>query len=170
MLVVKADRGLGCKSCEVACAVERSESKTLAAAIREHPAPRIGISVEQGKDFVTPLQCRQCADAPCVTICPTHALHRRDKDSPVVMDHELCVGCKLCVLACPFGVIRMDEDSHAIVKCDQCAERLERGEVPACVESCPTGALLFRSSENLIEEKRAAYLLTIERSTEKKAL
>ena len=170
IIVVKVDKCLGCKSCEIACAVERSESKVLAEAIHEHPAPEIGIGVEKGNEFATPLQCRQCEDAPCMAVCPTHALHRADTQSPVVIDGDLCVGCQLCVLACPFGVIRMDEDTHAIVKCDQCAQRLGRGEVPACVESCLTGALEFKNMKELLKEKRDAYLLSIERSAEAREL
>jgi carbon-monoxide dehydrogenase iron sulfur subunit len=118
--------------------------------------------VEQGRGFVVPLQCRQCEDAPCMTVCPTKALHRVDNDSPVVIDADLCIGCKECVLACPFGVIRMDDWSHAIIKCDQCFERLERDELPACVESCPMGALAFSNLDDVAEGKRESYLLRIE--------
>lgn len=170
IITVKVDRCLGCKSCEIACAVERSASKVLAEAIHEQPAPEIGISVEKGTTFVTPLQCRQCEDAPCMAVCPSHALHRADTQSPVVIDGSLCVGCQLCVLACPFGVIRMDEDTHAIVKCDQCSRRLKAGNVPACVESCLTGALEFKNMKELLDEKREAYLLAIERSAETREL
>jgi carbon-monoxide dehydrogenase iron sulfur subunit len=166
IIVVKVDRCVGCKSCEIACAVEHSRSKVLIEAIHEHPAPEARICVEQGNGFATPLQCRQCEDAPCFAICPTHALHRTDRLSPVEIDHELCIGCQLCVLACPFGVIRLDEDSHAIVKCDQCAENLHRGNFPACVISCPTGALEFKNINEVLQEKKEAYLLTIERTAE----
>jgi len=170
IIVVKVDRCLGCKSCEIACAVERSASKVLTEAIHEHPSPAVGIWVEQGNEFVTPLQCRQCEDAPCFAVCPTHALHRTDRQSPVEIDGDLCVGCQLCVLACPFGVIRMDEESHAIIKCNQCAQRVERGEDPACVTSCLTGALEFKSIDEVLREKRDAYLLSIERTAETREL
>lgn len=161
-IVVKAYRCQGCKACELACAVEHSQTKELAAAIHETPPPCSRVSVEQGDGFAVPLQCRQCEEAPCVAVCPTHALHRTDRDNPVILDHDLCVGCHACVLACPFGVIRMDRFARAIIKCDQCFERLEKGQRPACVEACPVSALEFKSLDEVTREKRGAYLLTIQ--------
>lgn len=161
MIVIKAAQCVGCKSCEIACAVEHSASQELFAAIRENPAPVPRVGVQQGEGFVVPLQCRQCENAPCATVCPTHALHREESDSPVLLEHELCIGCKWCVLACPFGVITLDSRHHAIIKCDQCFERLQRGEQPACVVACPTGALEFTSQAEVVAEKRKAYLVQI---------
>ncbi len=163
MIVVRVDKCLGCKSCEMACAVEHSVSKDLYRAIHESPAPRTRVSVEQGPGFVVPLQCRQCEDAPCVEICPTAALYRADKDSPVVIDHERCIGCKWCIVACPFGVISLDSENRTVIKCDQCFERVERGELPACVSACPTGALELRTLDEVVAEKRQASLVQIER-------
>lgn len=165
LLVVKVDRCLGCKSCELACAVEHSESKNLFAAIGERPVPRTRLSVAQGDGFAVPLQCRHCQDAPCIEICPTKALHRADEDSPVVIEHDLCIGCNWCVLACPFGVISVDSEGRTITKCDQCFERVERGELPACVSACPSGALEFKRVDEVVKDKRQAYLLQIERGT-----
>lgn len=122
--------------------------------------------VEKGGSFSTPLQCRHCEKAPCAAICPTAALWRRNQDSPVVLDHERCIGCRWCILACPFGVIRMDPKDGAIVKCDLCAERLAKGEVPACVESCHTRAITLEAIEDVVQDKREAFLLRIERAAE----
>jgi len=163
MIVVRTTRCLGCKSCEMACAVEHSGSRDLYQAIHETPTPSARVSVEQGASFVVPLQCRQCEDAPCVEVCPTNALRRPDKDSPVTIDHELCIGCKWCILACPFGVISMDANARTVIKCDQCFERAQRGELPACVQACPTGALQFKTLEEVMAEKREAFLVQIER-------
>jgi len=163
MIVVKVDKCLGCKSCELACAVEHSESKDLYQAINETPVPRTRVSVEQGAGFAVPLQCRHCEDAPCMEICPTNALRRTDKDSPVVIEHDLCIGCKWCILACPFGVINLDDENRVVTKCDQCFERVQRGEEPACVSACPTGALVFKEMEEILAEKRQACLVRIER-------
>ena len=166
MIVVKAARCQGCKTCELACGVEHSETKSLATAIQEANPPRSRVQVEKGVGYRVPLQCRQCESAPCVAVCPTNALHRKSKDSPVLIEQALCIGCKWCILACPFGVIRMDDDSHAIIKCDLCAARLERGQIPACVESCPTHALEFKTADEVVAEKRDSYLVQIERSLE----
>ena len=166
MIVVRAHRCLGCKSCEIACAVEHSKSRNLYEAINETPAPAARVDVARGEGFVLPLQCRQCEDAPCVEICPTASLRRADKDCPVTIDHDLCIGCKWCILACPFGVIRLDERNRTIIKCDQCFERLQRGEFPACVSACPTAALEFKTIDEVLAGKREAFLVRIERGLE----
>ena len=162
ILVVEAHKCLGCKSCELACAVEHSKTRDLYEAIDEYPPPVARVHVAQGDGFVVPLQCRQCEDAPCVAVCPTEALVRADQDSPVVIDQDRCIGCKWCVIACPFGVITLDSRSRGIVKCDQCFERLERGDLPACVTACPTHALEYKSLDEVVAEKRGAFLLQIE--------
>jgi carbon-monoxide dehydrogenase iron sulfur subunit len=161
MIIVDVDKCNACKSCEIACAVEHSVSKDLYQAIHEDPRPRARVSVQQGISFSVPLQCRQCANAPCIALCPTKALYRQDEQSPVLLDEEKCIGCDWCVLACPFGVIRLDEGRHVVVKCDQCFERVQRGELPACVAACPTGALAFKELEKVREERRDGYLVEI---------
>lgn len=162
VLVVNAQRCLGCKSCELACAVEHSKSGDLYEAISEYPRPSSRVDVVNGSNFVIPMQCRQCEDAPCVAVCPTEALHRTDQDSPVLVDQDKCIGCKWCVIACPFGVIELSSKSKNIIKCDQCFERVERGLMPACVTACHTGALQFRSLEEVVAEKREAFLVQIQ--------
>lgn len=161
MIIVDVDKCNACKSCEIACAVEHSVSKDLYQAIHEDPRPRSRVSVQKGISFSVPLQCRQCANAPCIALCPTKALYREDEMGPVLLDEEKCIGCDWCVLACPFGVIRMDEGRKVIVKCDQCFERVQRGELPACVEACPTGALTYRKLEEIRLARRDGYLVEI---------
>lgn len=164
MLVIKVEKCLGCKSCELACAVEHTDSKNLYTALHESPRPKSRVRVEQGAGFAVPLQCRQCSDAPCMAICPTTALYRVDADSPVMLEHERCIGCTWCLLACPFGVITLDATGGAVVKCDQCFERVQNGGLPACVTACPTGALEYKTVEEAVAEKRDASLLQIERA------
>jgi carbon-monoxide dehydrogenase iron sulfur subunit len=158
MVVVRVDKCLACKSCELACAVAHSTSKNLEQAIREEPKPKPRLKVGQGKGFTAPLMCRHCEDAPCAAACPTGALSRPSKGSPVVVNQALCVGCSSCVLACPFGVIRPGADGRSIIKCDQCVERVADGELPACVSSCPTHALQFKTVEEVLAEKERTEL------------
>ena len=164
ILVVNAPRCLGCKSCELACAVEHSQSGSLFEAVFESPAPSSRVDVVKGERYAVPLQCRQCEDAPCAAVCPTDALTRTDQDSPVLVNQERCIGCKWCVLACPFGVISINSESRAVIKCDQCFERVERGEMPACVSACPTSALQYKSLSDVVTKKREAFLVQIENS------
>ncbi|OPZ88295.1 MAG: Iron-sulfur protein [bacterium ADurb.Bin429] len=161
MLVTRTSLCLACKACEIACAVEHSASKDLYTAIQESPAPCARVTVLQGEGFTVPLQCRQCENAPCMQVCPTQALSRLDQSSPVLLEENLCIGCTWCVQACPFGVIRLDAQSHAIIKCDQCFARVQSGELPACVVACPTHALEFKTQDEILAEKREATLAEI---------
>ena len=161
IIVVKADRCVGCRSCRIACATAHSESGTPAEAMRETPRPKPRLTVEKGDVFSVPLQCRQCAEPACMAVCPTDALTREASGAPVVCDAAKCKGCGFCVLACPFGMIRMDGDAKRIIKCDQCQERVSRDELPACVEACPTHALEFRPIEEDGAAERGGFLVEI---------
>jgi len=161
MLIISVEKCLGCRSCELACAVEHSQSKDLIRAIKEDPLPQHRVEVETTEDLILPLQCRHCEDAPCVAVCPTHALDKPSPDSPVNLKEELCIGCKWCILVCPFGVIKLRRDGKAVTKCDLCQERTEEGRQPACVEACPTGALAFVEIEKIVKQKREKFLVSL---------
>jgi formate dehydrogenase iron-sulfur subunit len=72
----------------------------------------------------------------------------------VLFDKERCIGCGMCVQACPFGVITMSSESKGVLKCDLCIERLAQGMEPACVSSCPTHALVFEEDKKSAQAKR----------------
>jgi len=154
VIVCRVERCLGCRSCEMACAVAHSQSKDLMKAVLEHPQPQKRVTVEAAGGGGLPLQCRHCADAPCVMICPTEAMHRASESGPVLIDQERCIGCKLCLVVCPFGVISMRSDGKGVIKCDACIERTQAGEDPACVAACPTKTLKFVSVKELMKTVR----------------
>lgn len=161
-IFVHLDRCVGCKTCEIACAVEHSKSKELFAAIAEHPAPRHRMWVEwvEPKHKVAVL-CRHCEDAPCMHACISGAIHRTDQ-GVVITDADRCIGCWTCVMVCPYGVIGRHMETRKSYRCDRCPDR----EQPACVSSCPTGALEYRSVEQFSARARkaaAAELLAGER-------
>ena len=156
-IVVNIEKCLACKSCELACALAHSKTQVLEEAVTESPKPQPRVSVAAAGDFAVPMQCRHCEDAPCITICPTAAIHRHGDYDPVLIDKDKCIGCSYCLIVCPFGAIDMTRDGKAVVKCDLCIERTKVGEQPACVASCPTGALQFcELTEAVIERRRAA--------------
>ena len=163
-IVIDASKCVACKTCELSCAVAHSRSKDLRKAMHEKPASASRIRVESTGGFVVPLQCRHCEDAPCVRVCPTKATSREDRESPVLIDNELCIGCKWCILVCPFGVINMNKEGKFVIKCDLCIERLNKGEKPACVANCPTHALRFKCIEEVKKDKRKKYLVNFKKS------
>jgi anaerobic dimethyl sulfoxide reductase subunit B (iron-sulfur subunit) len=98
-----------------------------------------------------------CATPACKEVCPTKAIYKRPEDGLVLVDSKLCIGCKMCLMACPFGVPQFGKDGK-MQKCNFCVERLERGEQPACMNVCPTRALHAGSLDELstLATKRAA--------------
>ncbi len=98
--------------------------------------------------------CMHCVDPGCISVCPTTAM-RKDPDTGVVTHHpEACIGCRYCVWACPYNVPKWDfeEAFGRINKCEFCNHRLLEGKLPGCVEHCPTGASLFGTREQMLEE------------------
>jgi len=152
LIVTDLKKCLGCHSCEIACAVSRSKSKTLLGAILEDPLPAPRVKVISAMDRPIPMQCHQCEDSPCASVCPTGALHRPEPDQPVFFNKELCIGCSSCVLACPFGAIRK-APGGIMAKCSLCWDRLAQGLEPACVEACPTGARMIAEADQVAEKK-----------------
>ena len=98
------------------------------------------------------LSCFHCADAPCLRVCPSGAIFRKDPQGVVLVDRDLCVGCHSCEMACPFGAPKFAEDGK-MAKCDFCHERMENGLKPACVLACPAGALDVGPVEDLNKKK-----------------
>jgi len=147
---VRQERCLGCKSCELACAVAHSRSGNLFASLGESQSPRKRIYADywQGSNFI--INCRHCEEPLCARVCPTHAICKDSASGKVVQAYERCIGCGMCQLACPFGVISRYLESKKTVKCDGCPDR----ETPACVVACPTRALLYVDSEELMQGKR----------------
>ena len=146
----RIDRCVGCKACELACAVEHSVSKRLAEAVGEEPRPshRVRVLTVDAKGAKVrlrsvALQCRQCAEPACAAACIAGGIVKDETTGVVRLNSEKCVGCWTCTMVCPYGaVVRVTEKGVAL-KCDQCPDR----DVPACVEDCPTHALVFCTPE-----------------------
>lgn len=154
---VNPERCVGCKQCEIACAVEHSQTRTLFQAVSELPRPRPRIHVAPGIYLSSsfPNKCRHCDPAPCMTVCPTSAISR--SGDIVLIDGNRCITCAMCAMVCPFDVIRYYESAVVLgertvaLKCDHCIERQQAGRQPACVEACKVGALQFGELNDLIK-------------------
>lgn len=108
---------------------------------------------ENGFAFIK-RQCMHCADPSCVSVCPVTAM-TKDPETGIVSHHpERCIGCRYCVLSCPFNVPRYDYDNPfgEIQKCQMCEHLLAEGQLPGCADACPTGATLFGRTLDLKAE------------------
>ncbi len=103
--------------------------------------PRLVKVIEKAPDFI-PIYCHHCEDAPCKNACAAEAISINTQGI-VLIDEALCIGCKACIEACPFGAMQFDEGREIAVKCDLCIERLKGNDAPACVLVCPTNCILY---------------------------
>lgn len=128
---------IGCHACTVACKTEHQvplgQFRTWVKYVDSGTFP------DSTRDFAV-MRCNHCTDAPCVKICPTSALFKRD-DGIVDFDKDRCIGCKSCQQACPYDAIYIDDDTHTAAKCNFCAHRIDDGLEPACVTVCPTHSI-----------------------------
>ncbi len=108
---------------------------------------------EEGDHAFVKRQCMHCLHPACVSACPVQALQKTE-DGPVVYVEENCIGCRYCMVACPFNVPRFewDETISRVAKCTLCPERLKAGQGTACAEACPTDALIWGPRDELLAE------------------
>ena len=140
-------RCIYCRACEVACE-------------REHGGISHMFVQLIDERYAVPMNCRHCEVSPCTLICPTKAVHRETEDA-VTVDSMKCIGCKLCTLACPFGVIWPDLFNKVSRKCDLCLHRTRQGLDPACVATCSARALVYGEFGDIIASVQAKPATTL---------
>ena len=134
-LIVNTRDCVGCNACEVACKQEHN-LPVGPRWIRVHcDSPRDIEGKTQLRYVVS--HCMHCSQPSCKDACPVEAIVKRE-DGIVLIDEELCIGCKDCIEGCPLGVMQFDEEKNVAQKCDLCVHRLDRGLLPACVAACPS--------------------------------
>jgi formate dehydrogenase iron-sulfur subunit len=150
----------GCRGCEFDCA----EAHNLPTPVKDVPAIRKTdetcnsvintFETEKGKVFIK-RQCMHCNEPACAASCLTKAM-RKNKTGPVTWDGDKCMGCRYCMVSCPFDMPKFEYHSAnpKIQKCDMCFERLKTEESPACVFNCPNDALMYGKRRDLIKEAR----------------
>ena len=164
------DKCRACRRCEVAC-IAAHHGMTFKEAMKHRDVLVSRVQVVKAEGFRTTVRCHQCNPAPCCQICPTGAL-QQEEDGRISMRVQLCIACKLCIAACPYGTISLDtigmpdlsgEDAETMaqrsrrevaVRCDMChAWREENGKkITACMEACPVRALSMVEPDGTVIE------------------
>lgn len=139
-IMIKKELCTSCMNCVVACMAEHNEkSKSVYLVNLVDKSNESRNQIVLGKDNkATPIFCRHCDEPECVNTCMSGAM-TKDRESGVVKyDEKKCASCYMCIMSCPFGILKPDEvTGDKIVKCDFCNGR----EIPRCVENCPVGAI-----------------------------
>lgn len=139
-MLIDTRKCIGCHSCSVACKAEFDVPLGATRSWVEYTEK--GTYPNVSRHFL-PRLCNHCRHAPCVSVCPTGATYKRSQDGIVVVDSGLCIGCKYCILACPYDARYLNPVTRVVDKCDFCIHRVEKGLEPACVNSCVGGARIF---------------------------
>ena len=132
----------GCRACAASCAQGHHDQGLLKHGAVEEVA-------------LMPLHCRHCDTPLCLEVCPQDAI-KKDDDGTIIRMSQLCIGCKSCIMSCPFGVMFMHSTWHVSPKCDLCHDRLEDEKKPRCVATCTSGALVFEELTELEKKHRHA--------------
>jgi tetrathionate reductase subunit B len=161
---IEVDKCIGCNRCAEACKAEnnvppepfffrtwverytiRSNGETTVECISTKPREEATPPPDDPdvlRTFFVPKLCNQCANPPCVQVCPVGATYQT-KDGVVLVDQKRCIGCRYCIQACPYGARYLNPYTKTADKCTFCYHRITKGLLPACVEVCPTEARVF---------------------------
>jgi len=147
VLVVDQQKCTGCRLCELVCSVFHTGTSNPSRS-------RVKVVKWEDVGFYLPMACNHCEKAYCVEVCPTKACHREpENNNRVTIDKKLCIGCRTCIIACPFGHPFFDVQERVTVKCDYCD-----GD-PQCVRFCDVKAISFMDADKTnLTRKREAFL------------
>ena len=144
VLIVDHEKCTGCRLCEMVCSVKKTGASNPARA-------RINIIKWEADGFYLPMLCQHCQSAACMAVCPKDAISRDTQLNRVIVDYDACIGCFMCVAACPFGGMSIDAAEDKVIKCDLCD-----GE-PTCVQFCDPKAIDYVDvSAASLRKKRSA--------------
>ena len=141
ILAIDYEKCTGCRICEQVCTVKHE-------GVVNPSRARIKIIKWESEGRYVPMSCQQCQSAPCMSICPVKALSRDESLNRVMVDYDVCVGCRMCVAICPFGAMKFDAQVQKVIKCDFCD-----GD-PQCARFCETKAVQYvdASLQNLTKQ------------------
>ncbi len=167
-VLIDLTRCIGCRGCQIACK-EWNERKARRTSfhgdytnptalnsdcythIRFHEQEKNGVPVWS---FVKN-QCLHCKEPACVSVCPVTAL-KKTEAGPVVYRYDRCIGCRYCMVACPFHIPKYEWESALpwVQKCSFCSERIKDGMIPACIKVCPTGTMFYEEYDKVVAEAK----------------
>lgn len=179
-VIANSNKCIGCKACEVACFAVHNENNNVGATVGTVTIPVISrLYVIKGENYSMPIQCRHCEDAPCANVCPVGAI--KQENNAILIDEKACIGCKTCLIACPFGAVDLlpeyDNGEEVVqtnlkeegedglenkvkiiaYKCDLCKENGN----PACINACPQKALTLVTPAKEKKSRNIAAALTL---------
>ena len=141
ILLLDPERCVGCRRCMVACSFAKGNEVNLTKSrIETLWIPQIWMNV--------PMVCQHCVKPICADACPVNAISRNEQTGAAVIDPSLCIGCKMCMIVCPFGGPSLDLDTGLMIKCDLCD-----GD-PECVKNCMHGALTYVPADEAVSARR----------------
>ncbi|MFH1422306.1 MAG: 4Fe-4S dicluster domain-containing protein [Planctomycetota bacterium] len=153
-LIYDARLCTGCRACELACSF-------VSEGVFSPAKSRIRVVRMDSEGIDVPIGCTHCEDAPCELVCPVKAISRDTTTGAVVIDSDVCIGCKQCVTVCPFAAVHIDVKKRVIYKCDLC-----QGD-PECVKWCFTEAIIYTETpEKTLNSKRQQTALQIVKATQ----
>lgn len=141
VLMINYEKCTGCRLCEQVCSVKHE-------GVSNPARSRIKVVKWEDKGLYIPMVCQQCESAPCIAVCPMNARSRDEQRGCVITNYDQCIGCKTCVLVCPFGAVRFDPVAKKIITCDLCSG------APVCVTFCETGALQYVEDSEINKKRR----------------
>jgi len=163
--LIDVSKCIGCKACQVACMEWNDLRDEIGTnhGVYDNPLDLTDkswtvmrfseVEVEQGKLewLIRKDGCMHCADPGCLKACPAPGAIVQYSNGIVDFHEENCIGCGYCITGCPFNIPRLSKKDSKVYKCTLCSDRVSVGQEPACVKTCPTGALVFGSKEDMIQ-------------------
>ena len=149
VLMIDYEKCTGCRLCELVCSVMHD-------GVSNPARSRIKVMKWESEGIYVPVSCQQCEDAPCMNVCPVKAISRDEDTDAVMVDYNVCIGCRSCVAVCPFGAMNYNIIDRKVFKCDLC------GGDPQCAKFCEVHAISYVDADRIsvLKKKDAAERLT----------